>query len=61
MVSYASCTCSTAESKLGPTDGKLLAIVYAMEKFHHLLAGTTFTVHFPLANQETSSQTLAAG
>jgi hypothetical protein len=43
-VSYASRTCSAAESRLGPTDGELLAIVYAVEKFHHYLAGTTFTV-----------------
>ena len=44
VVSYASRTCSAAESKLGPTDGELLAIVYAVEKFHHHLAGTPFTV-----------------
>ena len=44
VVSYASRTCSTAESKLGPTDGELLAIVYAVEKFHHYLAGTPFIV-----------------
>jgi hypothetical protein len=44
VVSYASRTCSPAESKLGPTDGELLAIVYAVEKFHHYLAGTTFTI-----------------
>jgi hypothetical protein len=44
VVSYASRTCSAAESRLGPTDGELLAIVYAVEKFHHYLAGTTFTI-----------------
>lgn len=44
MVAYASRTCSKAESKLGPTDGELLAIVYAVEKFHHHVAGTSFTI-----------------
>jgi hypothetical protein len=44
VVSYASRTCSKAESRLGPTDGELLAIVYALEKFHHHVAGTSFTV-----------------
>ena len=44
VVAYASRTCSEAEAKLGPTDGELLAIIYAVEKFHHLLAGTPFTV-----------------
>ena len=43
-MAYASRTCSSAEAKLGPTDGELLAIIYAVEKFHHLLAGTPFTV-----------------
>lgn len=44
VVSYASRTCSKAEAKLGPTDGELLAILYAVEKFHHHIAGTTFTI-----------------
>lgn len=44
VVSYTSRTCSKAESKLGPTDGELLAIVYAIEKFHHHVAGVSFTV-----------------
>ena len=44
VISYASRTCSAAEAKLGPTDGELLAIIYAVEKFHHHLAGTPFTI-----------------
>jgi hypothetical protein len=43
-VAYASRTCSKAESRLGPTDGEFLAILYAVEKFHHYLAGTPFTI-----------------
>ena len=41
---YASRTCSDTEAKLGPTDGELLAIVYAVEKFHCYVAGTRFVV-----------------
>lgn len=44
VISYASRHCSAAESKLGPTDGELLAIVYAVEKFHCYIAGTHFLV-----------------
>lgn len=44
VISYASRTCSKAEQGLGPTDGELLAIVYALEKFHCYLAGTSFTL-----------------
>ncbi len=44
MVSYASRTCSAAEAQLGPTEGELLAVIYAVEKFHHHLAGTPFTI-----------------
>lgn len=44
VVCYASRRCSAAEAKLGPTDGELLALVFAVEKFHVYLAGTKFTV-----------------
>lgn len=44
VVCYASRRCSQAESKLGPTDGELLAIVFAVEKFHPYVAGTKFNV-----------------
>jgi hypothetical protein len=33
-----------AESKLGPTDGELLAVIYACEKFHCYVAGCHFTL-----------------
>ncbi len=42
MIAYASRTCSEAEARLGPTDGELLAILYAVEKFHSYVAGTKF-------------------
>ena len=44
VVCYASRRCSQAEAKLGPTDGELLAIVFAVEKFHPYVAGTKFTI-----------------
>ena len=44
VICYASRHCSLAESKLGPTDGELLAMVYACKKFHHYIAGTHFTI-----------------
>ena len=44
VIAYASRTCSKAESRLGPTDGELLAIIYAVEKFHNYLAGTPFVI-----------------
>ena len=43
-MSYASCHCSLAESKLGPMDDKLLAMVYACGKFHSYIVGTHFTL-----------------
>ena len=44
VVCYASRRCSAAEAKLGPTDGELLALVFAVEKFHVYVAGAKFTV-----------------
>jgi len=44
VICYASRTCSLAESKLGPTDGELAAMVYAVEKFHCYVAGTKFII-----------------
>ena len=42
IIAYASRTCTDAEAKLGPTDGELLAILYAVEKFHGYIGGTKF-------------------
>ncbi len=42
VIAYASRTCSVAEAKLGPTDGELLAILYAVEKFHGYIGGMKF-------------------
>lgn len=44
VISYASRHCSSAESKLGPTDGELLAIIYAVDKFHSYIAGSHFMI-----------------
>mgnify|MGYP003423125673 FL=1 len=44
VISYASCTCSNREKILGSTEGKLLALLYAITKFHRFVAGTPFTV-----------------
>ena len=44
VISYASRTCSHAESRLGPTDGELLAMIYAVEKFHCYIAGSKFVI-----------------
>ncbi len=44
VVCYASRRCSAAEAKLGPTDGELIAIVFAVEKFHPYIAGTKFSI-----------------
>lgn len=44
IISCASRNCSEAEAKLGPTDGEILALVFAVTKFHTYLAGTTFTI-----------------
>ena len=44
VVSYASRTCTEAESKLSSTHGELLALVWAFEKFHSYIAGTPVIV-----------------
>jgi len=44
IISCASRNCSSAEAKLGPTDGEILALVFAVTKFHTYLAGTQFVV-----------------
>ena len=44
IISCASRNCSAAEAKLGPTDGEILALVFAVTKFHTYLAGTQFVV-----------------
>ena len=44
VIAYASGNCSAAEAKLGPTDGKLLALIYSLEKFHPYIAGSKVVV-----------------
>lgn len=44
IISCASRNCTSAESKLGPTDGEVLALVFAVTKFHTYLAGAQFIV-----------------
>lgn len=44
VISYALQCCSKAKCSLDPTDGELLAILYAVEKFYFYVAGTTFTI-----------------
>ena len=39
IISCASRNCTSAEAKLGPTDGEVLALVFAVTKFHTYLAG----------------------
>ena len=43
-VAFASKTCNAHEARYGSTDGKLLALVYGVTKFHHYIAGSSFTV-----------------
>ena len=40
IISCASRNCTAAKAKLGPTDGEILALVFAVTKFHTYLAGT---------------------
>ena len=44
VIAYASLCYSDAEAKYGSSEGKLLALVFAVTKFHHYLAGTVFTI-----------------
>ena len=44
VIAYASRCCSATEAKYGSSKGELLAIVYAVTKFHHYLAGAIFTI-----------------
>ena len=44
VIAYASRCCSDAEAKDVSSEGKLLAPVFAVTKFHHYLAGTVFTI-----------------
>ena len=44
VIAYASHCCSDAEAKYGSSEGELLALVFAVTKFHHYLAGTVFTI-----------------
>ena len=44
VISYASRTYSEWERILGSTEGKLLALLYAVTKFHRFIVGTPFTV-----------------
>lgn len=44
IISCASRNCTAAEAKLGPTDGEILALVFAVTKFHTYLAGAPFIV-----------------
>ena len=44
VIAYASRCCSDAEAKYVSSEGDLLALVFAVTKFHHHLAGTVFTI-----------------
>ena len=44
VVAYASKGCSPAEASLISTEGELLALVWAINKFHQYLTGARFTV-----------------
>ena len=44
VIAYARCCCSDAEAKYGSIEGKLLALVFAVTKFHHYLAGAVFKI-----------------
>lgn len=44
MIAYASRTCTERERVMGSTEGELLALVFAITKFHRFIAGAPFTV-----------------
>ena len=44
VIAYASRCCNAAESKYGSGEGELLALVFAVTKFHHSLAEAVFTI-----------------
>ena len=44
VIAYASRCCSEAEAKYGSSEGELLALMFAVTKFHHYLAGAVFTI-----------------
>lgn len=44
VIQYASKSCPASSMKLGSTDGELLAVVWAVQKFNHFLAGRAFTL-----------------
>ena len=44
VISYSSRSCAERERVLGSTEGELLALIFAIIKFHRFIAGTPFTV-----------------
>ena len=44
VIAYVSHHCSDAEAEYGSSEGELLALVFAVTKFHHYLAVTVFTI-----------------
>ena len=44
VIAYASHCCSDAEAKYGSSKGELLALVFAVTKSYHYLAGAVFTI-----------------
>ena len=44
VIAYASHCCSDAEAKYGSSEGELLALVFAVTKFHHYLAGAVSAI-----------------
>lgn len=44
VIQFASKSCAPHQAKLGSTDGELLAVVWAIQKFQHYLAGQPFVL-----------------